>query len=111
MKIERVNAELKRELSILISYGIKDPRIDSAAIGVMQVDTTKDLKYAKVYVTISQTEKPKEILGLLQNSANFLRGELFKKLRVRSVPELTFVLDESLEYASRIEQILKDINS
>lgn len=111
MKLERVNSELKRELSVLISYGLKDPRIDSASIGVMRVDTTKDLKYAKVYVTITQTETPKEILKLLQNSASFLRGELFKRLRVRAVPELTFIVDDSLDYAARIEQIIKDINS
>lgn len=110
IKVERINAEIQRELSILFTYGIKDPRLQGVMLGVTGVKTTADLKYAKVYISISGTDDNKAVLKVLQSSAGFIRSELAGKLRIRTMPEFTFIVDDSLEYSARIEKILSDLN-
>ncbi|HOB64698.1 MAG TPA: 30S ribosome-binding factor RbfA [Clostridia bacterium] len=110
VKVERIDSEIARELSLLIAYEVKDPRIADAMITVTGVKTTKDLKYAKVFVSIMAEDK-KSALKLLQSMAGFLRSELSARIRARTVPELTFALDESFEYGQKIEKILRDINA
>lgn len=108
IKVERIDAEIKRELAGIIAYGTKDPRINEAMITVSSVSTTGDLKYAKVYVSIMADDK-KAILKALQSGAGHFRSELSGRLRIRTVPELTFVLDESIEYGLKIEKLLSEI--
>ncbi len=110
MKIERVNAEIQRELAVLIRGEINDPRLDGAMISVMRVETTQDLKYAKVFVSILGGGEAKEIMSVLKNCAGFLKKQLFHRLKVRAVPELLFHLDNSVEYGIKINSILKTLN-
>lgn len=110
VKVERINAEIQRELSILLSYGVKDPRLQGVMISVSRVTTTADLKYAKVFVSIMGGDNNKAVLKVLQSGAGYMRSELAGKLRIRTVPEFTFVEDDSFEYGMRIEKILKDLN-
>lgn len=110
MKIERVNAEIGRELSKILNYEIKDPRLDGVMLSVVAVETTKDLKYAKVFISLMNAENPKEVLKALTSMASFLKNELFKRLKIRAVPELLFKLDESAEYGLKIEKILSELN-
>ena len=107
--IDRVNAQIKKELFSLINYNLNDPRIDET-ITISFVNTTKDLKYCKVYICMSQDADKEGIIKALQSSANFLRKELFSRLRVRTVPELKFFVDESLDYAFHINEILKSLD-
>lgn len=110
MKIERVASEIKKELAMLINYEVRDPRINGAMISIINAEVTGDLKYCKVYVSIMNAENAKETLDALNKSASYLRTELFHRLKVRAVPELTFVIDNSFEYGMKIEKILKEIN-
>ncbi len=107
--IDRVNAQIKKELFSLINYNLNDPRIEET-ITISFVDTSKDLKTCKVYITLPKSADKESTIKVLQNSANFLRKELFAKLRVRSVPELRFVADESLDYAFHINEIIKTLD-
>lgn len=112
MNIERVNSEIMKELMSLITNELKDPRVrDCKMLSIMRVDTTGDLKYAKVYVSIMGNDNPQEVIKGLNASAGFLRNALFNRLIIRAVPTLIFVLDDSIDYGFKIEKILKEINA
>lgn len=113
-RIERINDELKEQTALLIRQ-LKDPRL-SCMITVVKVDTTADLKYCKVYVSLLATNsaqkevQQKETLDALKSAAGFIKKELARAVNLRQTPELTFVLDTSLDHAMRIDAILKEVN-
>lgn len=94
----RINREFQRELSVLISREVKDPRI-SPMTSVVSVEVAPDLKTSKVYVSVlgGQDEQKNTLLGL-RSAAPFLRSQLAHNLNLRNTPELTFVVDQSIEY-------------
>lgn len=107
-KIERLNSDIIKYLSNIILLETDDELLKS--ITLTSVEVTKDLSYAKVYFT-SISDLPKEdILKEVNEAAPFLRGCLAKVLEARNIPELKFVYDESIEYATKIEKIIKDIH-
>lgn len=109
-RIGRLNEEIKKELSILIKNQIKDPRI-SEFVSITDVNTTNDLRYAKVFISIyGNKEQQEETLLGLKNAGGYLRREIGKKIRLRYTPELLFEMDHSIEYGMHINSILKDIN-
>lgn len=110
MKIERVDAEIRKELSALLASELRDPRLEGFMLSVMQARTTKDLKYCKVYVSVLGEGNREEVINALNASAGYLRKLLFARLRIRAVPELLFQLDDSIDYGFKIDKILKDLN-
>lgn len=104
----RIDEEFKRELSNIISYDLKNPNV-TGMISVTKVKVTPDLKYAKVDVSILNSKNVKETLDGLKKSSGFIRSELAKRINLRNTPELTFELDDSLEYGAKIDGILKEI--
>ena len=108
-RTDRLGEQFREEISKLIQKGLKDPRVSSLA-SVTRVDITEDLSYAKVLVSVlgSDKEKRDSLIGL-NNSAGFIRGVLGKALKIRKIPELNFVLDENLEHAMHIENILAEL--
>jgi ribosome-binding factor A len=101
---------LHEELSQLIQYDTRDPRL--GFVTVTGVDVTADLRIARVYVTVLGDEKEAQLtLKGLESAAGFFRYKLKQQLSLRYIPELNFKLDTSLEYASRIEQLLDMINA
>ena len=106
-RMNRVDEEYKRELSQIISYELKNSNI-TGMISVTKVKVTPDLRYAKIYVSILNSKNVKKTLEGLKNSSGFIRSELAKRINLRNTPELTFELDESLEYAAKIESILNE---
>lgn len=107
-KMDRVNEELKRELSNIISYELKNPKV-TGIISVTDVKTTPDLRFSKVYVSIINADNEKATLSNLKKSAGFIRSEIAKKLNMRITPEFIFVLDETMEYGAKIDNILNEI--
>lgn len=107
---ERIAEEIRKEVATMLFGEIHDPRIGFVTITKVQV--SKDLRHAKVYYSIigSDEEKEKTMAGL-QSSSGYMRREIGKRLKLRYFPELTFKFDDSLEYASRIEKIIKEIKS
>jgi ribosome-binding factor A len=105
----RVSEQIKKELSLIIQAELKDPRI--GFITVTGVEITNDLSEAKVYLSILGTDQQKEdTLHALGRGTGFIRSELGKRIRLRIIPKLFFILDSSIAYGSRIEQILSKLN-
>ena len=108
-RIRRVADQIKKEISQVISKELKDPRV-ATLTSVTEVKVTKDLRTARVYVSIyGDPEQQKLTIGILTRAAGFFRCELSKRVRLRCTPEITFHLDRSLEYGDHIEQVLKSI--
>ncbi len=107
-RLGRIDEELRKELSQIISYEIKDPNL-TGLISVTKVKITPDLKYAKVYVSILNSKNVKDTLANLKKSAGFVRTQLAKRINLRNTPEIIFELDDSMEYGAKIDTILKEI--
>ena len=107
-RLNRINEELKKEISNIISFELKNPNV-TGLISVTKAKITPDLKYAKVSVSILNSKNIKETLAGLKKSSGFLRSELAKRINLRNTPELVFELDESLEYGARIDKIINDL--
>ena len=107
-RMNKIDEELKKEISSIISTELKNPHL-TGLISVSKVKTTPDLRYAKVYVTMINEKSKKENLSILKKSSGFIRSEIAKKINLRYTPELVFEFDESLEYGTRIDEILKNI--
>lgn len=107
-RLERINEELKKEISSIISYELKNPNV-TGLISVTKAKITPDLKYAKVYVSILNSKNVKETLAGLKKSSGFIRSEIAKRINLRITPEIIFELDDSMEYGAKIDSILKDI--
>ena len=107
---ERVAEEIRKEVATMLFGEIHDPRIGFVTITKAQV--SKDLRQAKVYFSmIGKDEEKEKTMEGLQSSSGYMRREIGKRLKLRYFPELTFKFDDSLEYASRIEKIIKEIKS
>ena len=107
-RIGRIDEEYRKELSQIIGYDLKNPNV-TGMISVTKVKVTPDLKYAKVYVSILNSKNIKETMDGLKKSSGFIRTELAKRINLRNTPELTFEIDDSIEYGAKIDSILKDI--
>lgn len=106
-RIEKINGQIQRELSLIIQQKIKDSRLKKDTLSITQVKAAPDLKTATVYIsTFGTAEEKQEVLQLLDNAKGFLRRDLGKVLKVHSIPALTFKLDDSVEYGMHIEEIL-----
>lgn len=105
----RINEEVKKAVSSIIQNEIKDPRLNTL-ISVTKVDVTKDLRYAKVFVSILGDDNVKnESLNILKKSAGFIRREVGHKVSLRLTPEIIIELDNSIEHGMHIDSILQKI--
>lgn len=107
-KLERVNEELKRELSNIINYELKNSKV-TGIISITKVSVTPDLRYARVWITAINCKNKKETLLGLKQSSGFIRSSIAKKVNMRITPEFVFEFDESIEYGAKIDSILNDI--
>lgn len=108
-RLNRVNEELKKEISQIISFELKNPEA-TGLISVTKVKITPDFKYAKVYVSLLNTKNDEKTMEALKQSAGFIRSLLAKRINLRMTPELVFEQDDSMEYGRKIDSILKDLN-
>ena len=108
-RMEKVNEELKKEISIIIDNNLKNPHI-TGMISVTKVKTSPDLKSARVYVSLLNCKNEKETMNGLKSASGFIRTELAKRINLRYTPELRFEIDDSMAYGARIENILKEIS-
>ena len=106
-RMQKVNEELRREISNIISLKLSNSAFKKGLISVTKVDTTPDFKYAKVYVSMIGDKK--EVLKALKKSCGFIRTEIAQSVNLKYTPELIFEFDESIEYGDRIDNILKEI--
>ncbi|MBE5945951.1 MAG: 30S ribosome-binding factor RbfA [Lachnospiraceae bacterium] len=114
-KNQRVNGEVMRELSRIISMEIKDPRINPMT-SVTDVIVTPDLKYCKAFISVlGDKESADETLEGLRNASGYIRRELARSINLRNTPEITFVVDNSIEYgiamSKKIDEVLGESSS
>ena len=108
-RIGRINEEIMRELSTSIRT-LKDPRLQGGMITITGVDTASDLRTAKVYVSVFDKEKTREVLKGLKSAGGFLRRQLSTSLQLRYTPELIFEEDRAIEHGTRIFEILSTLD-
>ena len=108
VKIERLNNIFVEQISQILRTEIKDERIHFVTVTAVKI--TNDLSFAKVYVTILNDEERDEMLKLLNKASNFIERELSKRVDIRKMPDISFVYDESIEYANHIENIIERID-
>ena len=107
-RMDKINEELKKELSVIIDNNLKNPHI-TGIISVTKVKTSPDLRYARVYISLLNCKNVKETLDGLKSASGFMRSELARRINLRYTPELRFEIDDSMEYGAKIENILKEI--
>ena len=107
-KIQRINEDIQRVLASRLR-DIKDPRVKQGMISVTAVDTTSDLRYAKVFLSVFGLQSEREFMKGLKSAAGYLRHEIGQTLSLRYTPELQFELDKSIEHGARINNILSDL--
>ena len=105
-RIGRINEEIQRELASLIP-NVKDPRV-SGLISVTAVDTTPDLRYAKIYISVLDKSDCAQVLKGLKSASGYLRRELGRALSLRYTPELLFQEDDSIDKGTHILKLLND---
>ena len=108
-RIDRINEEIQRELASLLRT-VKDPRLQSGLVTITHVDTTSDLRYAKIYISALNKEGDKDMMKGLKSASGYLRRELGSALRLRYTPELQFIADDSIEQGAHILEMLRDPN-
>ncbi len=105
----RINQEVQRELSVLISREIKDPRIPLVT-SILHVEVAPDLKTAKIFISVLGDEDTrKNALKGLKSASSFLRVQLAKRLNLRNTPELIFIIDESIEYGATMMKLIDEV--
>ena len=106
----RINGEITREMTSIVR-DVKDPRVSDAMICITGADCSTDLKFCKIYYsTLLTGDDAKEVARGLRSASGFIRGQLAKRLNMRNTPELTFVLDTSVEQGAHIAGILNKIS-
>ena len=107
-RIGRINEEIQRELAEQIRF-LKDPRVSQVGmVSIIRVDTTSDLRYARVWVSVLDKNQEKDVMKGLKSAAGFLRRELGRKLQLRYTPELQFIADDSISQGAHILEVLRD---
>lgn len=110
LRVEKVQELMKQEISSIILRELKDPRI--GFVTVTSVECTGDLREAKVYVSLMGSEQQvKDCWQGLQSSLGFIRREIGKRIRLRFTPEISFVVDKSLDYSAHIQELLLKIQA
>lgn len=108
-RIGRINEEIQRELADQLRR-LKDPRVSQVGmVSVTRVDTTGDLRYARVYISVLDKDREKEVLKGLRSAGGFLRRELGRTLQLRYTPELQFLPDDSIRHGAHILELLRQV--
>lgn len=110
-RTDKLNSEFKKNIAEIVSNKIKNNAI-TEMVSIMRVETTGELKHAKVFLSIYSNDaaKKKATFDAINSERAHIRHELSGMMRIRTVPELTFILDESLEHSVRISELLNKIN-
>ena len=112
IKNTRINMEVQRELSEIIRTEIKDPRVNGAMTSVVAVEVTPDLKYCKAYISVlGDEERAKDALTGLKSAVGYIRRELAHRVNLRNTPEITFVLDQSIEYGVNMSRLIDEVTA
>jgi ribosome-binding factor A len=105
-RTDRISAQLRRDLGELVHEAVREHGLPS--VSVSDVEVTRDLAHAKVFVTVLDPATAKDVLAALKELSKEMRYQLGKRMKIRSLPELHFHYDDSVDRGERIEQLLRD---
>ncbi len=106
-RIDRISEEVRREVDRIIREELNDPRIDGT-FSVTRAEVTRDLRYAKVYVSVLEEEKRAPLIAALKKASGFIRRQLGREMIIRYSPELIFVSDENIAYGVRMSKLIDE---
>ena len=106
-RIDRISEEVRREVDRIIREELNDPRV-TGTFSVTRAEVTRDLRYAKIYVSVLEDDKREDLLRALKSAAGYIRRALGKGIIIRSAPELSFVSDQNIAYGVHIAQVLAE---
>ena len=109
-RIATINQEIQKELSALLR-NVKDPRVQDCMISVTRVETTPDLRWAKVYVSFLQEDKAAEAMKGLKSAAGWLRRQIASSLQLRYTPQLQWALDDSITYGAKMLELINSLDT
>ena len=107
-RIDRISEEVRREVDAIIREDLHDPRI-KGTFSVTRADVTRDLRYAKIYVSILEESDRAPMMAALKKAAGFVRHQLGERMIIRYAPEMLFELDKNIEYGVHIATVLKQV--
>lgn len=107
-RIDRISEQVRRELDRIIRERVSDPRVQGT-FSVTRAEVTRDLRYARVYVSILEEENREPMMKALKKAAGFIRHELGQSMIIRYAPEILFELDNNIEYGIHIASVLKQV--
>ena len=108
-KLARINDDIQRVMSSLLRE-IKDPRVNQGMISVTRVETTGDLRYSKIWLSIMGLQNEKDFKKGIKSVSGWLRRELGNSLKLRNTPELSFEIDHSIEYGAHINELISSLD-
>lgn len=112
IRMSRVNSEIQRAVAEIINNKLRNPNLDGYIISVVDVDTAPDLSAARVYISVLSTNETKTlVLSEIMRSKSYIKKELMHMVRLRRVPELEFVLDDTYEKSQRILGLFDQIST
>ena len=107
-RLNRINEELKKEISHVITFELKNANI-TGLISVTKVKITPDLRFARVYVSLLNSKSKAKTMAGLQSATGYIKGQIAKKINLRVTPDLQFELDESIEYGEKMDKIIAEV--
>lgn len=109
-RIDRISEQVRREVDRIIREDLSDPRVQGT-FSVTRADVTRDLRYAKIYVSILEEESRAPMMAALKKAAGFVRHELGESMIIRYAPEILFELDQNIEYGIHIASVLRQVHT
>ena len=109
-RINRINEEIQKAVADMLRE-LKDPRVSGTMISITRVETTPDLRFAKIYVSFLEEDKAKDALKGLKSAAGYLRRELGRVLNLRYTPELQWSLDDSITYGAKMLALINSLDT
>ena len=109
-RIDRISEEVRREVDRIIREELHDPRIDGT-FSITRAEVTRDLRYAKIYVSVLEDDRREALMEALKNAKGFIRRALGKRMIIRYSPELIFVSDQNIAYGVRMAQLISEVRS
>ena len=108
-RLDRVNEELKKTISNVLTFELQNSKV-TGMVSVTKVRITPDFRYAKVYVSLLNSKSNTKTMEGLKESAGYIRSQIAKTMNLRVTPELSFEIDDSMEYGAKIDKILNELN-
>lgn len=108
-RLDRVNEELKKTISNVLTFELQNSKV-TGMVSVTKVRITPDFRYAKIYVSLLNSKSNTKTMEGLKESAGYIRSQIAKTMNLRVTPELSFEIDDSMEYGAKIDKILNELN-